>query len=511
MSRLLGCVRAAMAGAAMLAPALAWCGPAVVFANAPGPHAVGLRVVQQVDASRSYMDHFDIVTGNPVAGMHARPIQTLVWYPAAAGGQALRYGDYIALARSEEVFDGTGRPVLPVARRAQAVEAVSAQPMRAVRDALPAPGRFPVVIYAPSFGAIAAENADLCEYLASQGYVVMASASMGAHSRAMTPDLEGVEAQVGDIEFLVGYAATLAQADAERIAVVGFSWGGLSNVAAAAKDGRIRALVSLDGTIRYDNKTVKAIAYMTPARIEAPYLFVASRPATLEQMNVDRKEYDLSRNFLNELKYADLWLATMPAMAHEDFSSFFLRVLPDDASAAGYTRPEAIVAHGWVERYVERFLDATLRHDADARAFLDRDPAANGVPAHFMQMVGRPAEGSAPTLENIAAALARRGFDHGDDVIREMHLRDADAQPAEDVLVDWARRVSFAGDALRAVHVHEFALRLWPASADLHDGLGEAWLARGDKARAEAAFRAALALAPDHPGATRHLRALTAK
>jgi hypothetical protein len=37
----------------------------------------------------------------------------------------------------------------------------------AIRDAAPAGGTFPVVIYAPSFAAFAHENLDLCEYLAN--------------------------------------------------------------------------------------------------------------------------------------------------------------------------------------------------------------------------------------------------------------------------------------------------------------------------------------------------------
>jgi dienelactone hydrolase len=127
---------------------------------------------------------------------------------------------------------------------------VLAQPMWGSRDAPAAAGKFPVVIYAASHSAYAAENVDLCEYLASHGYIVIASRSMGPHSKAMTTDLEGLEAQAGDIAYLIGQARAMPQADTARIAVVGFSWGGLANVLAAAKDDRIRALVSLDGSVR---------------------------------------------------------------------------------------------------------------------------------------------------------------------------------------------------------------------------------------------------------------------
>lgn len=129
--------------------------------------------------------------------------------------------------------------------------------MWAVIDGAPAAGHFPVVIYAPSFGASAHENADLCEYLASQGYIVLASPSMGARGRPMTHDLDGVESQVANIGFLSVFARTIPQADLAQVAVVGYSWGGMANMLAAAKDNRVGALVSLDGSVRYFPTLVK--------------------------------------------------------------------------------------------------------------------------------------------------------------------------------------------------------------------------------------------------------------
>jgi dienelactone hydrolase len=58
---------------------------------------------------------------------------------------------------------------------------------------------FPVLIYAPSDSSVSWENADLCEYFSSHGYVVLASPSMGASTRDMTDDLDGINAQARDI------------------------------------------------------------------------------------------------------------------------------------------------------------------------------------------------------------------------------------------------------------------------------------------------------------------------
>ncbi len=61
---------------------------------------------------------------------------------------------------------------------------------------------FPVVIYAPA--QFSWENADLCEYLASHGYIVIAGSALGA-----TSDLAGANVQARDIAFLLAYAHTL--------------------------------------------------------------------------------------------------------------------------------------------------------------------------------------------------------------------------------------------------------------------------------------------------------------
>ena len=82
-------------------------------------------------------------------------------------------------------------------------------------------GRFPVVIYAPSFSASSFENADLCEYLASHGYVVIAAPDMGATTRYMTMNLEGANTQARDISFLIGYAQTLPNTEMSEVAVAG--------------------------------------------------------------------------------------------------------------------------------------------------------------------------------------------------------------------------------------------------------------------------------------------------
>jgi dienelactone hydrolase len=324
--------------------------------NPPGPHAVGFKVVDQYDYSRSYRGATDPLTGKPLTGETARPIQTLIWYPADKGAKpVMSLADYVKLGASDDDFDHTPAEVAALEAKAiqRATGGVSPEraqreltaPMLAHRDADPEAGKFPVVIYAPSFNAGAMENADLCEYLASQGYVVIASPSVGQSTRDMTTDLEGAETQAADIEFLIGFAHGLRQADTSHLAAMGYSWGGLSNVLAAAKDSRIKALVDLDGSVRYFPKILKQAAYATEARATAPLLFVAHAPDDFEQMPPDAPNSVTSP--LNQMKYADVYLVSLAPMGHWNFNTVFGQRLLSAGDYGDYDKAELSTATAW--------------------------------------------------------------------------------------------------------------------------------------------------------------------
>ena len=163
-------------------------------------------------------------------------------------------GDYVQLADTEIHFNA---PDEKENRWRSLLNTSFDIPLSAVREAKPAKGRYPVLIYASSDSSVSWENADLCEYLASHGYVVLASPSIGASTRNMTDDLDGTDAQARDISFLITYAKTLPDTDLSEVAVVSWSWGGISSLFAATRDPRIDALVEMDGSMLYYPGLVK--------------------------------------------------------------------------------------------------------------------------------------------------------------------------------------------------------------------------------------------------------------
>jgi dienelactone hydrolase len=487
------------------------------FSNPSGPHAVGFRVVNQYDYTRAYRGEHNPFTGKAVQGERARPIQTLVWYPAGGPGKPMVFGDYLGLTGSEDDFARTEAQQRTVADNfirgnyltesgpERGREAL-AGPMRARRDAAPLGGSFPVVIYAPSISAPAAENADLCEYLASHGYVVIASPSLGPHGREMPNDLDGAETQAADIAFLIGYAHTLPQAAADRLAVAGYSWGGIANVFAAAKDSRIKALVNLDGSVRYYPDLVAAAKYVTPQSVSVPMLYLAQRPQSLEQIAERGKP---PASFLNQMKYADLYKLTMYPMEHFAFSSTYLR-FASDRMYNQYPRADVERAFGWSADYILRFLDAYLKNDAKARAFLGEPPVENGIPAHAAAMEAKLATNQPPNRTTLAVELSRRGFAHAREAYEAMRAQDAAFALKEKELNEWGYGLLRAGEPAQAIEIFKLATVLYPSSANTFDSLAEAYEQGGDKPNAILHYRRSLQLDPKNDNARQHLELLGA-
>lgn len=366
----------------------------LTFSNPSGPYQVGLKVVEQYDFSRIFEststganDHAEQET--------SRPLQTLIWYPAVTSrSKPMTVADYKNVLPTETSFE---KPTMSLKGNEWIAGFGSAlnQPLRAVHDALPVAHRFPVIIYAPSFSSVSWENADLCEYLASFGYVVIATPAMGASTRAMTHDLSSIDAQARDISFLLGYARTLHDADVSEVGVAAFSWGGISNLFAAARDSRIKALADLDGSMRYFPGLVKA-GDVHPEMMTIPLLFFRRQTSLEDQAAASDPPKTEGPNVLNAWTHGDLITVHMLGLVHPEFSSMaqrneqfwkddFARMQLDD-----YNREDGTIGYQWTATYTLNFFDAYLKQNAAALDYLKKTSAQNGVPEHVLSVHFRP-------------------------------------------------------------------------------------------------------------------------
>ena len=211
------------------------------FLQKPGPYPVGLKVVDQYDRSRNYSANG---SSRSSAGDEARPMQTLIWYPSLRSpAKPMTIGDYVRLADTEIHFNA---PDEKQNRWRSLLKTSFDMPLWAVQDAPLSKERYPILIYAASDSSVSWENADLCEYLASHGYVGsrVSPSDGGVDARHLTDDLDGINAQATAISrFSSRTPKHFPMPSYPKSPLVSWSWGGGSSLfAASARDPRIDAL-----------------------------------------------------------------------------------------------------------------------------------------------------------------------------------------------------------------------------------------------------------------------------
>ncbi len=422
-----------------------------------GPHAVGFRLVEQYDHSRVFAPRTGPM-GEPMAGERDRPVQTLIWYPAAAkSGTPVTLARYLSLAAHQYTFQ-------PAPDAGKQTEGASEQ-MRAVENAGPEAGPFPLIIYAPAFTSPAFENVDLCEYLASFGFVVMASPSNGAHGGMTGEGLEGVHAQAQDISFLIGFAESLKMVDQARVAVIGYSWGGLANFFAAANDDRITTLICLDGSARYFPKKIEDSKEVFPQKLTLPLLFFTSKDQSLEE--IVRDQQDVSASVLNEMVHSDVYIVNMREMEHRDFSAISERTPSGtvDRPASEFTDAEIATSYSWMARYTREFLQAELNGDAAGLAFLKKTPGENGVPPHLLSLDARPGSGIPMTVQALAVKAHSEGFSRLPEIYADARKTNGDARLTVGDLTGWGEQLIGGGHLNEGIEVMRLTISLYPTAS----------------------------------------------
>jgi len=492
---------------------------ALSFTLPYGSHAVGFKALDQYDYSRTFGDVYD-ETGRTRTGERARPLQTSIWYPATttATTARMKYGEYFTLnvaPGSLPAHDAAGRRAAArrlayafnpkdTARIQRELDATT----HAARNAAPKRGSFPVIIYGPSFNAPSFENATLMEYLASHGYIVVSSPSVGAQG-GQTADAVGIESEARDMEFLIAFARSLPGADMSRVAVMGFSWGGIANVLVALRNPGVRAVVSLDGSIAYFyHKGFQAMPFVNPARFTVPALFLKQRPPVgpmLASMGAD-SVFD----FYKDIRYSDAYVVNLLTIGHQNFGEWFIRLQQNDNPV--FVTDPAVQSAGFerIALYARHFLDAYLKQSADGKAFLAKSPLENGYPANEIIIQRKTGFRPLPSLGAFQNALDARHRRLADAPAMLADVRSSDAEYALDEMEvnAWGYRLMAAKQFADAIGVFRINVTMYPKSSNVYDSLGEAFLNNGDRALAIENYQRSLDLDPSNTNAVEALKKL---
>ena len=493
---------------------------ALVFTLPLGSYAVGFKSVNQYDYSRSFEKYN--MEGKLVNEGGARPIQTSIWYPAVDDGTTppMLYEEYAYLLASEtdfpEMTDEMKRSAKKMLRGFYSspearFENEMASETNALKDAKPAPGPFPVVVYAPSLNAQSFENSVLCEYMASHGYIVVASPCMGMRSRSMTVDLVGSETQALDIGFLISFMHGYPHADAARLAVMGFSWGGLSNVFAKMRNDNVKALVCLDGSIRYTPKLFKESPFADMSKINVPLLLLTQKNLSFEQLNsIPFEPSYITDNFYNSLKYSDAYLVTFNQFIHQNFASSFIKLMERNPDLLNErTQEEVNQGYEWMCRYVLNFLDAYLKDDTQGLAFLQNKPEQNGIAPYLITMQSKSGKKAPPSLMEFAHMLRENGFDKASQIYADIKKSTSDFVLNEGEVNSWGYELIRAyGKIKEAIEIFKLNVELYPESSNVYDSLGEAYMMNGDKELAIENYQKSVELNPQNTNGIARLKKL---
>lgn len=228
-----------------------------------GPHAVGWR-------------------------FEPKPVPVTVFFPAeGVTGEETTFGDLARLANE-------GPPLA----------ALEKSPVRSRRNATPASGAFPLVLFAH---AKPVGQLVMSEYLASHGFVVA-----GVMPRTdYRLSAEAIRTMVADLETAFKTVRTNTFVDRSRVAVIGMSNGAFGAVGLGLRRP-LNAIVSLDGTI-----AEQVAARILPELVAANPL--PAPPRVLHLYTPDNQYLDLAQL---EARGPACTAVRVPAVAHADFLSF---------------------------------------------------------------------------------------------------------------------------------------------------------------------------------------------
>jgi pimeloyl-ACP methyl ester carboxylesterase len=356
----------------------------------PGAHGVGFRSAWALDYSRRYNTTFDDKT-NYSTGKAPRPILVNMWYPAVKVEKARRmpHRGYLTIHSEEPLLAKFSRKLAEYNRDVMAKEMLGKSlkeltdrqraalegfldtPTACVRDAAPAKGSFPLVIYHSGAASSFEDNAVFCEFLASHGFVVLGSAFQRNDGSSLSTD--GVDGSARDLEFLIAHAHTVPCVDWNHIGLVGHSLGAQASLLFRTRAAStVDAVVSLDTTQDYRGVSDPGWEYLTTPVIknarnfDCPLLMVADPQAFFE--------------LADALRAAPRYYLTLRGMGHNDYIAQgalgrALRLQSADSTEkkSGNEEAELMAARAGYRSvcgYALQFLAAELKGDARAREYL---------------------------------------------------------------------------------------------------------------------------------------------
>ena len=477
-----------------------------------GKYKVGFHHYTIADSTRTYSRFYDF-TNTKIA----RQIPISIWYPANQNEDAtsrLKVLDYLSILKEEEEwehlpdeqilnwFSYTNTPE----NQKHLKEKTSAYPKAGF-----AKGKFPVVVYTPSLEASSIENFALCEYLASHGYIVIASPSRGTETRWFSNNNpKEMETQARDVEFLIKEVSKLPNANGNKIAVMAFSLGGPANILAQTRNKNIKAVVSLDGSERYRYALLKKSPFFDAGKVDVPYLHMAQKDIPEIVLKEDKIDPILNTKFelYDSISNSKAYRLKFHNLTHSYFSTlgvlFQNRDTRQDKSDA-----EIMESYKWVSLYALNFLNAHLKNDDTALVFIQNDPAKNGIKKGLVFHKFKRPKAEPFSFQDFNDLAAKQHYENLYELYQSLKSTNPSLALPEGNLNTLGLQLVFNPETSgQGINVFLLAAKLYPNSANLFDSLAEGYLFMGNKEKAIESFEKSLELNAQNQNAIERLKQL---
>ena len=476
-----------------------------------GQFNVGFRHYTTSDSTRTYSRAYDY-TNKKVE----RPIPVSVWYPSVQNlenAEPLQVINYLEILKEEEEWEHLPNeqilnwfyyPNTP-ANQKHLVEKTTAH-----LNAEFGSGQFPIIIYAPSYQASSIENFALCEYLASHGFIVISSPSRGTKTRWFSNSAMEMETQARDVEFLMKEVGKIPSVDYQKIAIMGFSFGGLSNIIVQNRNDNIKAIVSLDGTERYQYGLLKKSPFFDPKNIDVPYIHMAQKEIPEIVLTEDKIDAELNTRFqlFDSITNSKTYRLKFHNLTHSYFSTLGV-LFADRDKRQDKSDSEIMESYKLVTIYTLNFLNATLNDDDKALKFIENKPFSNRMDKSLISQKIKQSNIDFFGFQDFNDLTSDQNYENLSHLYDSIIKKHPSFKIPEGNLNTLGLQLVFnPNTSLQGIRVFLLATELYPNSANLYDSLGEGYLFIGEKEKAIKSFKKSLELNSQNQNAINRLEQL---
>ncbi len=470
-----------------------------------GHYSVGYRHLEMTDSTRSYSSALDF-------GKHGfRPISMSIWEPCSptAATENVRIQTYFKSLKIEEEW-----PNLPneyfydwfyIAPSDHNKRQANRRTHAVIHYDQVVTNK-PVILYSASFRASSVENFVLCEYLASYGYTVVAIPSKGMRRI----DFEGgtirdATAQSDDLQFVIGRLSEIINKDHPELYLMGFSFGGLSHILNACQNRQVKGVISIDGTVKYRPEVLAQSAYYDVHQFTAPFIHFSQKDISRERLLEDGLDTLMNTNFrfYDQISVPTKYQIKAKYLSHTYFSSFGLLFNERDVKEdAEYHLLRQSYAH--LLASIKSFMD-NLSSESFNSAIFEAELLSSGD----FEIIDAKSKNKVPGFQDLINRSDLRSLASIDSVYHLVLKSDANFKvPEGDLNLLGLQLIFTPATYTEGVNVFQFALKLYPNSANLYDSLAEGYRYHGDNKLAKEHFLKSLELNPNNQNAKNRLKQL---